>query len=166
MLPLTVAALQKRQLWQEIQPRPRENLQITSHKDPASKSYQGFSLIRICFDPAAHRHEKWRRSPIHHFPFTINHIRTSCITISTSFYQEVSDFKDLKNDGVSVIMCLWEKVRLIQEESSVVPSISVCSCYCDSQTKVTLNIKASGPDAPGVWRAAGRSKQHQVVIGN
>lgn len=43
-----------------------------------------------------------------------------------------------KNYGVTVIMCLWEKVRLNQEESSVVPLISVCSCYCDSQTTVTL----------------------------
>lgn len=141
--PLTVAAPQLRQLWEEIQQRPRGILQITSHKDPASKSHQGFSLIKICFDPAAQRHEKQRRSPIQHFPFTINHIQTSCTTILTSFYREVSDFKDLKNDGVSFVMCLWEKVRFIQEESSVVPSISVCSCYCDSQTTVTLRTKAS-----------------------
>lgn len=143
MLPLTAAALQTWQLWQEIQQRPRENLQITSHKAPASKSHQGFSLMRIYFDLAAHRHEKWRRSPIQHFPFTANHVQTSCITISTSFYQEVSDFKDLKkNDGVSVVMCLWEKVRLFQEESSVVPSVSVCSCYSDSQTLQTKGSPA------------------------
>lgn len=61
----------------EIQGSSTDNLQITSHKDPPSKSYTHTLLSHEdLFDPAVLRHEKWRHSAIHHFPYIIDHIQT------------------------------------------------------------------------------------------
>lgn len=70
MLPPTVAALQKWQLWQEIQQRPRENLQITSPKDPASKSYQGCTQtwkMKTFTNTPFSIHNKPRTDQLHHY---------------------------------------------------------------------------------------------------